>query len=137
DESKAAIEKGEFAGPGFINFFMKKDYLSNLIPTILGAEDTYGQTDTGQGARVEIECVSGNPTGRLHRGHGRNAAYGDVLANVLTASGYKVEREYYINDAGSQIDNLGLSVEARYLQALGHEADLPEDGYYGKDVTEV
>lgn len=137
DQSKAAIEKVEIAGPGFINFFMKKDYLSNLIPTILGAEDTYGQTETGQGEKVQIEFVSVNPTGRLHLGHARNAAYGDVLANVLTASGYKVEREYYINDAGSQIDNLGLSVEARYLQALGYEADLPEDGYYGKDVTEV
>src|SRR5690625_3877010 len=137
DQSKAAIEKVEIAGPGFINFFMKKDYLSNLIPTILEAEETYGQTDTGQGEKIQIEFVSVNPTGRLHLGHARNAAYGDVLANVLTASGYEVEREYYINDAGSQIDNLGLSVEARYLQALGHEADLPEDGYYGKDVTEV
>lgn len=137
DKSKGAIEKVEIAGPGFINFFMKKDYLSNLIPTILETGEAYGQTNTGKGEKIQIEFVSVNPTGRLHLGHARNAAYGDALANVLTASGYEVEREYYINDAGSQIDNLALSVEARYLQALRHEANLPEDGYYGQDIINV
>src|SRR5699024_486226 len=108
-----------------------------LIPTILEAGETYGQTNVGNGEKVQIEFVSVNPTGRLHLGHARNAAFGDVLANVLTAAGYKVEREYYINDAGNQIENLALSIEARYLQALGHEADMPEDGYFGKDIIEV
>lgn len=137
DQSRASIEKVEIAGPGFINFFMKSDFLGELIPTILEAGEAYGQTDSGKGKRVQIEFVSVNPTGSLHLGHARGAAYGDVLCNVLSATGHDVEREYYINDAGNQIDNLAISIEARYLQALGKDAEMPEDGYHGKDIIEI
>jgi arginyl-tRNA synthetase len=137
DETKASIEKVEIAGPGFINFFMKEDFLGEIIPAILKAGESYGQTDTGKGEKVQVEFVSVNPTGDLHLGHGRGAAYGDVLCNLFAAAGYEVEREYYINDAGNQIDNLALSVEARYLQALGKDAEVPADGYRGKDIIEI
>src|SRR5690625_5970278 len=137
DHSKASIEKVDIAGPGFINFFMKNDYLGELIPTILQAGDTYGKTDIGQGERIQVEFVSVNPTGDLHLGHARGAAFGDVLCNVLAAAGYEVEREYYINDAGNQIDNLALSVEARYMQAVGKEWDMPADGYHAKDIIKL
>ena len=137
DQSKASIEKVDIAGPGFINFFMKSDFLGELIPTILEAGEAYGQTDFGKGEKVQIEFVSVNPTGELHLGHARGAAYGDVLCNVLEATGHDVQREYYINDAGNQIDNLAISIEARYLQALGQDAPMPEDGYHGKDIIEI
>lgn len=137
DQSKASIEKVEIAGPGFINFFMKNDFLGDVIPGILQDKDTYGQTNTGKGEKVQVEFVSVNPTGDLHLGHARGAAFGDVLCNVLAAAGYNVEREYYINDAGNQINNLALSVEARYLQALGKNADMPESGYRGEDIVEI
>ena len=137
DQTKASIKKIEIAGPGFINFFMKQDFLGEVIPTILEAKDAYGQTNAGGGEKVQVEFVSVNPTGDLHLGHARGAAFGDVLCNLFAASGYQVEREYYINDAGNQIDKLGLSVEARYFQALGKDVDMPEDGYRGKDVVEI
>ncbi|MBY7144765.1 arginine--tRNA ligase [Virgibacillus sp. NKC19-3] len=137
DQSKAQVEKVEIAGPGFINFFMKSDFLRNVIAGILQAGDSYGQSNTGEGERVQVEFVSVNPTGNLHLGHARGAAFGDVLCNVLAAAGYNVEREYYINDAGNQIDNLALSVEARYLQALGKDVDMPESGYRGADIVEI
>jgi arginyl-tRNA synthetase len=137
DASKASVEKVEIAGPGFINFFMKNDFLTDLIPTILDAGEAYGKSDFGQDKKVQVEFVSVNPTGDLHLGHARGAAFGDVLCNVLDAAGFNVEREYYINDAGNQIDNLALSVNARYLQALGQEAEMPEDGYHGQDIVEL
>lgn len=137
DEDEAGIEKIEIAGPGFINFFMKDDFLQQVIPMILEQNEDYGKTDAGKGERIQVEFVSVNPTGDLHLGHARGAAYGDVLSNLLEAAGFKVEREYYINDAGSQIDNLGLSVEARYLQELGYEVDMPEDGYYGQAIIDI
>src|SRR5699024_7500113 len=133
DESEASVEKIEIAGPGFINFFMKNDFLGELIPSILDAGEEYGRTDFGKGNKVQVEFVSVNPTGDLHLGHARGAAYGDVFCNVLDAAGYEVEREYYINDAGNQINNLALSVETRYLEALGYDAKMPEDGYRGDD----
>ncbi|WP_096272786.1 arginine--tRNA ligase [Paucisalibacillus globulus] len=137
DASKASVEKVDIAGPGFINFFMKNDFLTDLIPTILEAGENYGRTEYGKGNKVQVEFVSVNPTGNLHLGHARGAAFGDVLCSVLDAAGYEVEREYYINDAGNQIDNLALSVNARYLQALGQEAEMPEDGYRGQDIIEI
>ncbi|HLS59925.1 MAG TPA: arginine--tRNA ligase [Virgibacillus sp.] len=137
DKSKAAIEKVEIAGPGFINFFMKSDYLGELISTILTEGETYGQSDFGQGEKVQVEFVSVNPTGDLHLGHARGAAYGDVLCNVLTATGHDVEREYYINDAGNQITSLALSIEARYVAALGKESTMPEEGYHGDDIIHI
>ncbi|WP_188456866.1 arginine--tRNA ligase [Virgibacillus oceani] len=137
DQSKASIDKVEIAGPGFINFFTKNDFLGELIPTIMTAGEAYGKTNTGNGEKIQVEFVSVNPTGDLHLGHARGAAFGDVLCNVLDTAGYDVEREYYINDAGNQIDNLALSVEARYLQALNKDAAMPEDGYHGSDIIEI
>lgn len=137
DLSKASIEKVEIAGPGFINFFMKSNYLAELIETILEAGEAYGETNGGAGRKVQVEFVSVNPTGLLHLGHARGAAYGDVLCNVLTATGHEVEREYYINDAGNQIDNLALSIEARYFEALGKEGNMPENGYQGQDIVKI
>jgi len=134
DASKASIEKVEIAGPGFINFFMKSDFLGDIISTILEANESYGRTNTGEGKKVQVEFVSVNPTGDLHLGHARGAAFGDVLCNVLAAAGYEVDREYYINDGGNQIHNLGMSVEARYLQEIGEQAEMPEDGYHGEAV---
>jgi len=137
DQSKASIEKIEIAGPGFINFYMNNQYLTDLIPAIIEAKDRYGESDAGQNEKIQVEFVSANPTGSLHLGHARGAAVGDSLCNILEKAGYDVTREYYINDAGNQIHNLALSVEARYLQALGQEAEMPEDGYYGEDIIEI
>lgn len=136
DKEKVAVEKIDIAGPGFINFFMDNRYLTKLIPAILQAGDDYGTTDTGGGRKVLVEFVSVNPTGSLHLGHARGAAVGDTLSNILHRAGYDVSREYYNNDAGNQIHNLALSVEARYLQALGRDRDVPEDGYFGDDIIQ-
>ncbi|MFE8697834.1 arginine--tRNA ligase [Cytobacillus sp. FJAT-53684] len=137
DLSKASIEKMEIAGPGFINFYMDNSYLTNLIPTILEAGDRYGETNIGGKQKVQVEFVSANPTGDLHLGHARGAAVGDSLCNLLEKAGYDVSREYYINDAGNQINNLALSVEARYFQALGLEKEMPADGYHGEDIIGI
>ncbi|EMI9088142.1 arginine--tRNA ligase [Bacillus cereus] len=137
DKAKASIEKIEIAGPGFINFYMDNSYLTDLIPTIVNAGEAYGETNTGKGEKVQVEFVSANPTGDLHLGHARGAAVGDTLCNVLAKAGYDVSREYYINDAGNQIHNLALSVEARYMQALGLEKEMPEDGYHGADIIGI
>lgn len=137
DRSKASIEKMEIAGPGFINFYMNNSYLTELIPAILQAGDKYGETTVGGGQKIQVEFVSANPTGDLHLGHARGAAVGDSLSNILAKAGYDVSREYYINDAGNQINNLALSVEARYFQALGLEKEMPEDGYHGADIVGI
>lgn len=137
DTSKASIEKIEIAGPGFINFYMNNSYLTDLIPTVIEAGDQYGQTDAGKGQKIQVEFVSANPTGDLHLGHARGAAVGDSLCNILEKAGYDVSREYYINDAGNQINNLARSVEARYYQALGLEKEMPEDGYHGQDIVGI
>lgn len=137
DKVKASIEKIEIAGPGFINFYMDNSYLTDLIPTIVNAGEAYGETNTGKGEKVQVEFVSANPTGDLHLGHARGAAVGDTLCNLLAKAGYDVSREYYINDAGNQIHNLALSVEARYMQALGLEKEMPEDGYHGADIIGI
>lgn len=137
DKSKASIEKIEIAGPGFINFYMDNSYLTDLIPAILEAGDSYGESQVGNGQKIQVEFVSANPTGDLHLGHARGAAVGDSLCNVLAKAGYDVSREYYINDAGNQINNLALSVEARYFQALGMDKPMPEDGYHGEDIIGI
>ncbi|AIQ10698.1 arginine--tRNA ligase [Paenibacillus durus] len=134
DLSQASIEKAEIAGPGFINFTLSKSYLYPVIALALEQGADYGRTDAGQGQKVEVEFVSANPTGSLHLGHARGAAVGDALCNVLDFAGYKVTREYYINDAGNQVSNLSQSIEVRYLQELGQQAEMPEDGYYGEDI---
>jgi arginyl-tRNA synthetase len=137
DRSKASIEKIELAGPGFINFYMDNSYLADLVATILEEGDRYGETNVGNNQKVQVEFVSANPTGDLHLGHARGAAVGDSLCNVLAKAGYDVSREYYINDAGNQINNLALSVEARYFQALGIEKEMPQDGYQGEDIKGI
>ncbi|QOK26076.1 arginine--tRNA ligase [Cytobacillus oceanisediminis] len=137
DSSKASIEKIEIAGPGFINFYMNNSYLTDLIPAVLEAGDRYGETTVGNSQKIQVEFVSANPTGDLHLGHARGAAVGDSLCNILEKAGYEVSREYYINDAGNQINNLALSVEARYFQALGLEKEMPADGYHGEDIIGI
>lgn len=134
DTKKAFIAKVDIAGPGFINFFMDKSYLHDVVREALEADERYGRVRLGQGKKVQVEFVSANPTGSLHLGHARGAAVGDALCNVLDFAGYDVTREYYINDAGNQVDNLAKSIEVRYLQSLGQAADMPEDGYYGEDI---
>ena len=107
------------------------------MPQVIKEDERYGCSDLGQGKRIQVEFVSANPTGLLHMGNARGAALGDSLCNVLTAAGYEVTREFYINDAGNQIENFGKSLEARYLQLLGQEADFPEEGYHGEDIIET
>ncbi|MGW9128029.1 arginine--tRNA ligase [Paenibacillus chitinolyticus] len=134
DKEKAQIAEVQIAGPGFINFRMDKSYLYPILAQVAEQADRYGAVNVGQGRRVQMEFVSANPTGSLHLGHARGAAVGDALCNVLALSGYNVTREYYINDAGNQVNNLAKSIEARYLQALGQDAEMPEDGYHGEDI---
>lgn len=137
DKKKGHIRKIEIAGPGFINFFLDNAYLTNLIPTILSAGSDYGASQAGAGKRVLVEFVSANPTGNLHLGHARGAAVGDTLHKLLNKAGYHADAEYYINDGGNQITNLAVSLEARYRQQLGEEAEIPADGYHGKDIIEL
>src|SRR5690625_4186165 len=137
NNEKASIEKIEVAGPGFINFFMKQSFLGDIANVILDHKEAYGKSTIGNNERIQVEFVSVNPTGDLHLGHARGAAFGDVLCNVFEAAGYDVEREYYINDAGNQIDQLAKSIEVRYFEALGKEAMMPDDGYYGQDIIEI
>lgn len=134
DTKQASIQTAEIAGPGFINFRMDKSYLYPVVGEALQAGEDYGRIEEGNNKRVQVEFVSANPTGSLHLGHARGAAVGDALCNVLDFAGYDVTREYYINDAGKQVENLAVSIEARYRQALGQSADMPEDGYYGEDI---
>lgn len=134
DKEAAYIDEVEIAGPGFINFRMNKSYLYQVIGQVLEQGNSYGKINIGKGKRVQVEFVSANPTGSLHLGHARGAAVGDALCNVLEMAGCEVTREYYINDAGNQVLNLAKSIEARYRQALGQEAEMPEDGYYGEDI---
>ena len=137
DYEKHAIAAIEIAGPGFINVFMQDNFLSDTVRTIIEQGKDYGRSNDGNRKKIQVEFVSVNPTGDLHLGHARGAAYGDVLCNLFDLAGYEVEREYYINDAGNQIDNLATSIDARYKQALGEEAAMPEDGYYGKDIIGI
>jgi arginyl-tRNA synthetase len=125
------------APPGFINFTLREDWLSTEVESILTAGETYGDVELGKGSHVQLEFVSVNPTGPLHVGHGRGAVLGSTLANVLAAAGYTVQREYYINDMGTQITNFGRSLHARYQQCLGKEAAMPADGYHGNYVTDL
>lgn len=131
------IEKITVAPPGFINFSLKDDWLKRQVETILAAGEEFGNLDLGKGERVQVEYVSVNPTGPLHVGHGRGAVLGSTLANILTAAGYSVQKEYYINDAGTQIEAFYRSVYARYLQALGVEAEMPSEGYFGDYVNDL
>lgn len=137
DLEAASIEKIDIAGPGFINLFMKDDALTSVIQEVLEKKDQYGHSNYGNHEKYDVEFVSANPTGDLHLGHARCASLGDSICRIMRAAGYDVTAEYYINDAGMQITNLAYSLQARYHQAFGIEKELPEDGYYGKDVIDI
>lgn len=135
DLSKANVSHIEIAGPGFLNFTLSKDRFSQVIADILEQKENYGQ-QPANGIKVDLEYVSANPTGSLHLGHARGAAWGDSCARIMKKAGYDVTREYYVNDAGNQIHNLALSLNARYRQAHGIETEIGQDGYMGEDVKE-
>ncbi|WP_420129958.1 arginine--tRNA ligase [Longimicrobium sp.] len=137
DRAAAGIRSAEVAGPGFINFRLSTDFLRDGLVRIVREGDRYGRNESGAGRPVNVEFVSANPTGPLHIGHGRQAAMGDAVAELLAWAGWAVHREYYYNDAGEQINRLSRSVWARYQQALGREATFPDDGYHGEYVREI
>lgn len=132
------VDRTECAGPGFINFYLKDQWLYDALGIVGREGDDYGRIDIGKGTRVMVEFVSANPTGPLHMGNARGGALGDSIASVLEAAGYDVTREFYVNDAGNQIEKFGLSLEARYIQLLkGEDAvAFPEDGYQGEDIKD-
>jgi arginyl-tRNA synthetase len=130
------LERAEVAGPGFVNLFTTDDWLHEALREIVARGEAYGRSDP-HGRRAQVEFVSANPTGPLTLGHARNAAIGDALARMLEADGWSVEREYDFNDAGGQMDRFGASVEARFLQLAGREAEVPDDGYHGAYVEEL
>ena len=133
------VEKAEVAGPGFINFTLASNWITEAIKSTIAQNENYGRVNSGEGRRIQVEFVSANPTGPLHMGHGRGAAVGDITASILDFAGWHVEREYYINDAGLQMELLGKSAQSRYFEALGRgdEAPMPEDGYHGEYMTDI
>jgi arginyl-tRNA synthetase len=133
----AEINSVTIAPPGFINFTLKSDWLTQQVESILDSGNTFGNIDLGQGKQIQIEFVSLNPTGPLHVGHGRGAVLGSTLCNVMTASGYNVVKEYYFNDAGSQMDAFRHSLYARYQQALGQDVEMPTEGYLGNYMVDL
>lgn len=130
------LERCEIAGPGFINFFYSQSYYTSVIREIEEKGADYGKSDFGQGKRILVEFVSANPTGPMHIGNARGGALGDSLASVLSAAGYDVNREFYVNDAGNQIEKFGTSLEVRYLQLYKDGVELPEDAYHGQDIID-
>ena len=131
------IEKIEIANPGFINIYLKDEYVFSGISNVINDGDNYGKCNVGKGKKIDIEFVSANPTGILHLGTARGAAYGSNLANIMSFAGYNVTKEYYINDAGNQINNLGISIKERYKGLCGKEENMPEDGYYGNEIIDI
>lgn len=132
------LERTEIAGPGFINLYLKPSVYADMLRGVLVAGEAYGQLPARADApRVQVEYVSANPTGPLHVGHGRGAAVGSALVKLLCAAGYAVDSEYYVNDAGNQMNLLAVSVNARYLELLGQAVTFPENGYHGADITET
>ncbi len=136
-DSSPEIEKMDVAPPGFINFTLEKKWLAKQVETILREDKTYGNIDIGKGKKIQIEFVSVNPTGPLHVGHGRGAVLGSTLCNVMTAAGFDVTREYYFNDSGSQMDTFRDSLWVRYQQALGRDAEMPENSYMGNYLVDL
>ena len=136
DKKALHLEKIEVAGAGFINFTIDVDYLLEVIGKV-NTDPTYGSNNVGEGKTIDLEFVSANPTGYLHVGHGRGAAYGDSLANLLTKSGYNVTREHYVNDAGNQITNMALSVYERYKELFGLSIEMKDDYYHGKEIITI
>jgi len=137
DDPKKIIAKTEIAGPGFINFFINSLSWHPVLRRIHEEDDRYGASDIGRGSKIQVEFVSSNPTGPLHVGHGRGAAVGDAVANILLFCGYDVEKEYYINDSGRQINTLGRSVFLRYRQLLGEDIEFPDDCYQGDYIRDL
>ena len=136
DLSGTYIERYETAGPGFINFFLSQNYFASVLNEIAQDGDRYGESEYGSGKKVMVEFVSANPTGPMHLGNARGGALGDCLAAVMSKAGYDVYREFYVNDAGNQIEKFAVSLEARYLQIFDSSVEFPEDGYQGEDITE-
>lgn len=128
------IDNVKIASPGFINFYLNKRYLLKNINVIIEKQKNYGKANIGNNKKINIEFVSANPTGTLHIGHARGATYGDNLARILTFIGYNVTKEYYINDAGNQMENLGISIKERYKEICGLECSIPENGYHGQEI---
>ncbi|HEY7394459.1 MAG TPA: arginine--tRNA ligase [Gemmatimonadaceae bacterium] len=137
DFKRAGIESAEVAGPGFINFRVAPEIFAEELRALIGAGDQYGRPNKGQGCAVNVEFVSANPTGPLHVGHGRQAALGDAISSLLEATGWKVTREFYYNDAGAQIMKLAESVQARVRQLGGRDTEIPEGGYHGEYIRDV
>ncbi len=133
-EKNEIIDEIKIAPPGFINFYLKKEYLLNYINKILEEKENYGKNKIGNNKKINIEFVSANPTGILHIGHARGATYGDNLARIMAACGYDVTKEYYINDAGNQMNNLGISIKERYKEICGLDYQIPENGYHGEEI---
>ncbi|SMB86359.1 arginyl-tRNA synthetase [Desulfonispora thiosulfatigenes DSM 11270] len=131
------VEKVEIAGPGFINFYLNNNWLYEGLKVVDDQDEKYGCSEYGKGKKIQVEFVSANPTGLLHMGNARGGALGDSLSNMLACAGYNVTKEFYINDAGKQIENFGKSLEARYLQELGQDVPFPEDGYHGVDIIDT
>ena len=130
------FERAEIAGPGFLNFYLADEYYSQILRDVVESGEDYGKSDYGRGTRVLVEFVSANPTGPMHIGNARGGAIGDCLTSVLQYAGYDAQREFYINDAGNQIEKFATSLEVRYLQACGKAVEMPEDAYHGADITE-
>ena len=130
------LERFEIAGPGFINFFYARSFYSAVIEEIKAEGKNYGRSNYGQGKKVLVEFVSANPTGPMHVGNARGGALGDTLASVLDYAGYQVEREFYVNDAGNQIEKFATSLEVRYMQMYKEGYELPEDAYHGQDIID-
>ena len=131
------VRKTEIAGPGFINFFLAEAQVIGVLPSIIAGGASYGTSDAGGGKKINVEFVSANPTGPLHVGHGRGAALGDGIAALLARTGWDVTREFYVNDAGTQIDRMARSLWARVQQSAGRSAAIPEEGYHGEYLTEL
>lgn len=131
------LEKIEIASPGFINFYTSKKYLLENINKVLEEKENYGSSKESKNLKINLEYVSANPTGILHLGHARGASYGDSLARIYKFAGYDVTREYYINDAGNQMYNLGVSIKERYKELCGINFELPENGYHGKEIIDI
>ena len=137
DYKDAGIKNTEIAGPGFINFYLVTESLTQVIKNILTTEEKYGESNAGKKIKVNIEYVSVNPTGDIHVAHGRGAALGDAVSRLMKKAGYDVTREYYVNDGGNQIRNLGLSLFSRYCELFGIEEEMPADGYFAQDIVEI
>lgn len=136
DLDGTAFERVEIAGPGFMNFFLSQQFYSDVLKDVFSCGKDYGKSDYGQGKRVLVEYVSANPTGPMHIGNARGGAIGDCLASVLDWAGFSVNREFYVNDAGNQIEKFATSLEVRYLQHYDPSIELPEDAYHGQDIVE-